>query len=417
MLGARRVPGHADLLGVGLVPGETRDAAGQARRDRCPVPEQLDLHVELGALVVAVLQPEPQVRVARLQNGCECLGHRVIARRVRMVVRPERRRCADPRPLAEPSDAEGHLAERGQWHHRREVGRREGALDVGDRHAGGAVDPGEQPIERHDRLRDGELGERLALRSRQPVGEKRVVDRGADDRRLGPGCLTERAEDRRQVLADRGDAGRQARKAGLAGEVVGADVDRDEGDELPVGMQERDGLVELAAVVVGTDAAVDHRRGRLAGAAELDQLEVGIPLAGHGEELVRVALVGPVQVRGIADRLHARGERVTERQVVERGVGAARAGPDGGGGLGDGQRQDDRKSTKSNEPHLRASSGLRPWWDGSTIGRRRRRLIGSPSKTRAARRLISRAPVPQGWLGPRIRSRSRAPAACEPGRG
>ena len=116
-------------------------------------------------------------------------------------------------------------------------------------------------------------------------------------------------------------------------------------------VQERDCLVELAAVAVGADAALDHRRGRLAGAAQLDQPELRIPLPCHCIQLVRVALARPVQVRGIADRLHAGGERVPERQVVEWRVVAARAGPNGGSGLRECQQQDQRENTKSNVAH------------------------------------------------------------------
>ena len=145
-------------------------------------------------------------------------------------------------------------------------------------------------VDRAHQLRRAGLRDRLARR-----------DRSASWR--GTGCTASSRRSGRPGPRPRGarrgsigrlvwivaDAGRDALR-GLAREVVRADVDRDERDELAVRVEKRDGLVELRAIVVGADAALDHRRGRLAGTAELLQRQLGIPRAGGLEELFRVAV-------------------------------------------------------------------------------------------------------------------------------
>ncbi len=56
------VEGHRDLARV-TVPVETAEATLHARGHRCAVVEELDSDVELGVLVVLVVEPEPEVGV------------------------------------------------------------------------------------------------------------------------------------------------------------------------------------------------------------------------------------------------------------------------------------------------------------------------------------------------------------------
>jgi hypothetical protein len=63
-------------------------------------------------------------------------------------------------------------------------------------------------------------------------------------------------------------------------------------------VQERDGLVELRAMGICADAAVDHRSGRLTGTAELDERQLRLVRASQLEQPVRIAVIGPIRVRG-----------------------------------------------------------------------------------------------------------------------
>jgi hypothetical protein len=111
-------------------------------------------------------------------------------------------------------------------------------------------------------------------------------------------------------------------------DVVGPEVDRDEGDLALMLVQEVDGITELGARVVRAAAARDHGCRALAAAAQLDQAElVTTAVACQLEQLVGVPLVvargRAVGVRA-ADRLEALRQRIAERQVVRGRLGGGR---------------------------------------------------------------------------------------------
>src|SRR3989475_12550985 len=69
--------------------------------------------------------------------------------------------------------------------------------------------------------------------------------------------------------------------------------------------------------IVAAAAPVDHRRGRLVGAAELHELEPGNRRSIESIEIVDVSLIGfDVDSAGVG--LDSARERVTEREVVSR---------------------------------------------------------------------------------------------------
>jgi hypothetical protein len=103
--------------------------------------------------------------------------------------------------------------------------------------------------------------------------------------------LAERVEDVRQVRRDLWDeAGRVA--LAVEEDVVGADVDGDEGDLAWVLVEKLDGVTQLRARPVRAPAVRDHGRGAFAAAAQLDQAEMfSAAVARQLEQLVGVSLV------------------------------------------------------------------------------------------------------------------------------
>jgi hypothetical protein len=77
----------------------------------------------------------------RVEDVLERVGDHAVAGGVRVDVGSERRRGAHPRPLADAQHVERDAADR------RRVGRREGALDVGDRIPIGGIDPLKEVVE------------------------------------------------------------------------------------------------------------------------------------------------------------------------------------------------------------------------------------------------------------------------------
>jgi tetratricopeptide (TPR) repeat protein len=246
-------------------------------------------------------------------------------------VRPHRGSGAHPGPLADPRHVERHRARARQRHRGGEVGRAERVLHVGCPHPEGPVALAEQLVER--------LVERDALRRHllpgrpgQVGGEERVVQVHARDHDAPPGRLAQRAQDQWQIMRDGseplGHAGLADRGGGRAAvDVVRADVDRDQRDLRPVGRDERQRGGELRTLPVRARRAGPGQHGRagLTGAAELHQGQRPAELA----PVVRVQVVGVagVGLDALAQRdpgrqrrrgrLHALGEGVAERDVVD----------------------------------------------------------------------------------------------------
>jgi hypothetical protein len=166
------------------------------------------------------------------------------------------------------------------------------------------------------------------------------------DRNAGASGGPELGEDRGQVglharelevAAGRFEqAARGAARPVEAPEVVCADVDRHEPDVAAVALKKRHRRGELRSLrveaVVAAEcraadddrrrlAAVAHRDGRLAAAAELDQPQVLVVVAHELEQRVGVPVVvaGEPERRGrAADRLIPLRKRIPERDVVPR---------------------------------------------------------------------------------------------------
>ena len=63
-----RVPADDYVLRLRRVPGDAAHTTRQTRRDRCPILEQFDLHVEVRALIVTVLEADESVRRTRARS-------------------------------------------------------------------------------------------------------------------------------------------------------------------------------------------------------------------------------------------------------------------------------------------------------------------------------------------------------------
>src|SRR3989454_548921 len=230
---------------------------------------------------------------------------------------------AHPGPTANEDDVDGHPERR----HGCEIRRLEGRLDVGDGDPKGAVHASEETVERYGEL-FGRGGQRLARRPLEPHGKEGVVVVHPHDQNVRAG-RSQLREDVGQLSLRRPEAALQAARVDAVAvdtliHVVRADIDRHQDDA--VRLQEIDRLSQLTAPRVFAEAPVDHRRGRLARAAELDHLEPGNPRSIESIEIVDVPLVG-FDVGSARVGLDSSRKRVTEREVVGRRANG------GGGGL------------------------------------------------------------------------------------
>src|SRR2546421_3854392 len=252
-----------------------------------------------------------------LKDGREGLRDHPVPGGVRVDVRL---RTAHPGPLADPRHVQRQAA-----HHRGHVVRRERAGHVGHPDATQLVDQREQPVELMDQ-RQRLLRERLPGRPDEVRRERRVVVGHPGDRRVR--CRVPQRDDgaeevqreRQQrlmeaVLVDAGG------EADAAVDVVAADVDGDQPYLVPVRAQERERRFELGhAARVRALPAGDQRPARLAGAAEVRQLQRRLLRVQAPVQLLDVALVED------AARLGAERQPVTEGEVLRPPVGPARRG-------------------------------------------------------------------------------------------
>ena len=221
-----------------------------------------------------------------------------------MQVGPDRRGRADP---GEPAHV-GRL-------HRGRPAQAERGRRVRDRH-----------VQRSEHPREGGVqagGHVVGPCRPRPVGgghERGVVVEGHDGD-AGPRRRPDEPDHGRKVALDGRQAGGQARRRPGAGrellaadDVVDPDVDGDQSEAWPVGMQEPGGGADLGRSVPVADAAPQHGGGRLPRAAQLDQPQM--PVVGHH---VGVALVGVPARTGVTGAgLVALGQGVPERDVPGR---------------------------------------------------------------------------------------------------
>jgi len=115
--------------------------------------------------------------------------------------------------------------------------------------------------------------------------------------------------------SDAGQSGRDLIQD-VAGHVVEADVDRHKRDRAAMAAQERHRFVQLAAVRVRGQPALEHRRGGLAGVSELDGLKARHSPPRDPAQLVGVSLIRAELQFRVPGRLYASGQRIAQREVV-----------------------------------------------------------------------------------------------------
>src|SRR5689334_10045696 len=224
---------------------------------------------------------------AQVGRSQELPGDDVIARLVRVLVGATGRGGALPGPLAEQGDVA-----RGGCAMGAEITGLEGGEHVRDLDPGLGIDPADEGVEGGGQLLRGP-GDGAAGQAVVPFRQGGQVVVHPDDAHARTGGGLQPVHDRAQV----GDGGRDSldgadgelAEAGLAAAgfgVVGADVEGYQEYPAAVLVEEGDGRPELRSAAVVADAAVDHGDGGLAGAAQLDQLEVGMAFAEERVDLV-----------------------------------------------------------------------------------------------------------------------------------